>query len=197
MGYGKWEVKIKKVLIFFVVALFAFRLWQTTGCKHFSGFYFNHISIKINVEEQRNLDKNSNQLVSKIFHNKVSSTIDQISLSYARTFNPRFILEILGPLGLILALMSFSKTIKNPKSVYGLCVAIVALASLLLILPIDPAKSFYLTAIAWFCLSILSTADFAKSKLMILTFFVLLLASFWYFALSWQMPLICNEIFFN
>ena len=177
--------------------LFVFRIWQTTGCRHFSGFYFNPISVRINVEEQRNLDKNSNQLTSKIFHNKITGIINQVSLSYAETLNPRFILEILGPLGLIFALVTFSKVIKKPKSIYTLALIAVSTASLLLILPIDPAKTFYLAASTWYIFSLLSVESFTKSNKTIILFLLLLLASFWYFALSWQMPKICNEIFFN
>jgi len=177
--------------------LFAFRLWQTTGCKHFAGFYFNPISIKINVEEQRNLDVGTDIYLSKFFHNKISSGFYQIARSYVYTFNPRYILEIIGPLGLTLALISFSKIIKNPKSVYTLVCAAVVLSSLLLILPIDPKKTFYINAICWFIFSICSAHTFSGSKRKLILFCILLVISFWYFAFSWQEKAICNEIFFN
>lgn len=143
------------------------------------------------------MDKNKSALASKFFHNKLTATINQLSLSYVSTASPRFLLEILGPLGLALSLISFSKIIKKPKSIYTLGLGAVVIASLLLILPIDPRKTFYLAAIANYCFSIMSASYFAKTKLRAFTFLVLLLASFWYFALSWQMTAICNEIFFN
>lgn len=179
------------------VLLFTFRLWQTTGCRHFLGFYFNPLSIKINVEEQRGLDNGSNQQFSKFFHNKVSAAVYEISKSYSQTIDPRFLLEILGPVGLVLALISASKVIKKPKSIYTLSLLSVLTASLLFILPIDPKKTFYIVAFTWFGFSLISATSLSKSKLSILLFVVLLLASFWYFALSWQMPRVCNEIFFN
>ena len=149
------------------------------------------------MEEQRNLDKNPSAPTSKFFHNKITATINHVSLSYASTLNPRFLLEILGPLGLTLSVISSLKIIKNPKSIYTLGLAAVAITSLLLILPIDPRKTFYMAALAHFSFSTMSASYFAKTKLHLLIFLILLIASFWYFALSWQMTAICNEIFFN
>ncbi|MDP2633023.1 MAG: hypothetical protein Q8P25_04880 [Candidatus Curtissbacteria bacterium] len=117
--------------------------------------------------------------------------------SYISSFNPRFLLEILGPLGLFLAIISTSKIVKNPKSIYTLSMGVVGAASLLLILPINPQKTFYISAISWYVFALISTTTFAKSKKMSLLFLLLLLASFWYFAFSWQQKAICNEIFFN
>ena len=177
--------------------LFAFRIWQSSGCKSYAGFYFNPIAVRINVEEQRNLDKSTNRTLSKFFHNKASAFFWEVSKSYIFTTNPRFLLEILGPLGLFLAIASFANIVKTPKSKSALLLALIAISSLLLILPIDPKKTFYITAISWYIFSLLSASSFSKSSKLTGLFLLLLFLSFWYFAFSWQMKAICNEIFFN
>lgn len=197
MVSGSWEDKIKKLFLLLTIFLFAFRLWQTTGCKKYAGFYFNPISVRINVEEQRNLDLGTSSSMSKLFHNKVSAFFWEASKSYLNTTSPRFLLDILGPLGLFLAISSFSNVVKKPKAIHTLSLILIGIASLLLILPIDPRKTFYVAAISWYSFSLFSTDTLVKSRKSILLFLFLLLVSFWYFAFSWQMKAICNEIFFN
>ena len=112
--YGKLQEMIKKILFFVLAGLFAFRLWQTTGCLKFSDYHFNSLSIKISVEDHVNTDGTLNRQTARFFHNKLITGIYEYSKSYLKLFEPRFLLDILGPLGLVLVILTIFK-INNQK----------------------------------------------------------------------------------
>ncbi|OGD93651.1 hypothetical protein A2697_01540 [Candidatus Curtissbacteria bacterium RIFCSPHIGHO2_01_FULL_41_44] len=189
-----------KIKIFFTIllfALFGFRIWQTTGCRQFASFYFNPLAIKINVEEQVSLDSSLNRSVSRFFHNKLTIGIFEITKSYMQTFEPRFSLETLGPLGLILILTALFKVVKAPNIVGITHLLIVLIVSVFAILPVKPQTSFYILAVTRFSVAFWGLDYFLRTKPLAILFFGLGFLTLWYFSISWQMPTICNEIFFN
>ena len=190
--------KTKKILIvIFLIFIYLFRIWQTTGCRQFRGFYFNPLSIKINVESQIGTDININRNVSRFFHNKISAGIHEIVKSYALTLEPRLLLEILGPVGISLVAISIFCVFKNKAMLKFTHLLIVLATSFILILPVPPKTPFYLNAVAWYSFSFWGIGFFLKKGIFQILFITLLMMTFWYFSFSWQIPAICNEIFFN
>lgn len=181
------------ILLIIVISLFAFRIWQTTGCRQFAGFYFNPISIKINVEEQTGLD--GNKTLARVFHNKITSGVWELSKAYTGTFESRRLLSILGPLGLILVIASAFGMTKVRKLLTHL--AIVLASQLILLLSVPPKISYYISALAWYSFAIWGVGILTKTTTRRVVFIALALATFWYFSFDWQMPAICHEIFFN
>ena len=179
-----------------LIFLYGFRLWQTTGCRHFSGFYFNPDSIKINVETNSGLDINQDKTTARIFHNKLSAGTFELTKSYLATFDSRLILAILGPLGVVLVLRS-AVALTSSNLPVALHLLTIPLTSALALTAIGPRLSFYLAASVWYSFSFWGLAYFAKTSLRFGLFLILMIATIWYFFFNWQMPAICNEIAFN
>lgn len=189
-----------KTKIFFIIVfafVFGFRLWQTTGCQNFSNFYFNPLIIKIHVEEQRSLDLNINDASSRFFHNKASVGFFEFTKSYASVFNARHLLELLGPLGLVLIFLAIHNIFKKKKIVGFVHLTFILVCALLTILPINPKASFLLFALFLYSLLFWSIDFFIKNKKLTLFIIILIPITFWYFSFNWQMATVCNEIFFN
>src|SRR3990167_727894 len=177
---GRLMVLTKLLVVILVILIFLFRIWQSSGCREFSGFLFNPLSIKINVESQVALDFSLNRNISRFFHNKVTVGVFELTKSLISTFDTRFLLEILGPLGLALV-------------IFGL----ILLVAIFAIFSKNPKVSFYVLAFSWYSFAIRGLDYFwlnAKSLMILITLFFL---TFWYFTFSWQMPTICKEIFFR
>lgn len=187
---------ISLIFITVLVAVFSFRLWQTTGCKQFFSFYFNPDSIKIAVESQILEDRSLKRPVSRFFHNKISTGIFEIAKSYSATIDVRFLIAFLGPLGLLLVIIAVAKVVKSPKTRDKLWL-LPFLISLILTSSANPKNSFYLTAISWYFLSFQGVSFFTKSNILKIIFILLIPATLLYFSFNWQMSSICNEIFFN
>lgn len=189
--------KIKILFIIVLVSLFSFRIWQTTGCKKFLSFYFNPISIKISVETDVNTDLGVDRNISRFFHNKVTGGIFGLSESLALTFQPRLLVEFLGPLSLILVVIAFLEVFKKRQYLVKFHFAIVLTASFIAISTLNSKISFFLLAMSWYSFSLWGLVFFMKTKLVKIAFIFLAVLSFWYFIFGWQMNTICNEIFFN
>ena len=177
--------------------LFAFRLWQTTGCKHFLGHYFNPIYIKINVEAQVGIDKNVSKLESKFFHNKLTAIVFEPAKSYLAAFEPSYLLEMLSPLGVLLFLLSIKKAISTKNKIIVLHFLLVLTAALIYITPFSPKNSFFIFSFLIYSFSLWHVDYFAAKKYRILIFLLLLVFSLVFFAYTWQMKSLCNEIKFN
>lgn len=189
--------KIKILFIIVLVSLFSFRIWQTTGCKKFLSFYFNPISIKISVETDVNTDLGVDRNISRFFHNKVTGGIFEFSKSLAMTFQPRLLVEFLGPLGLILVVTAFLEVFKKRQHLVKFHFILILIASFIAIFTLSPKASFFVLAISWYSFSLWGIELFIKSRLTKTVFIILAVLSFWYFIFGWQMNTICNEIFFN
>ena len=191
--------KIKLTNLIFALILlfvFSFRIWQTTGCKKFTSYFFNPIAVKIAVESQMLDDGNLPKNLSRFFHNKISIGASEILKSYAITIDIKFLISFLGPLGIFLILPAISQVIKSRKF-YDKFWLSPFLISFILILPANPKISFYVTAISWYLLTFIGIGTFARSNKLKILFIFLSLATFWYFSFDWKMPLVCKEIFFN
>lgn len=188
---------MKKIILALVIFVFAFRIWQTSGCKNYHFFKFEPISVKINVEEQVNTDIGQNRQVSRIFHNKASATFYEITKSYAKLFDSQFILDILGPIGVALMFLALIYTFKT-KKLFTLSHLIIVVATPFLVLIGSNTKiSLFVQFIAMYSFSLWGIKSLMPNKLQIFGIIFLAISTLWYFALSWQLPSFCNEIFFN
>lgn len=189
---------MKKNSIFILVAItvFGFRLWQQTGCTRFQDFRFHPISIKISAEEGVNIDNFKNKNISRIFHNKLTVGIFELSKSYSALFNPIFLIESLSPLGFVLLLISLSKLKREKSKFYKLHAATVFTVPALSLI-FKPPFGFYMPFLSFSTFSFWSINYFKKDQKLILLFFLIAAVSIWYFFLTWRMPAICNEIHFN
>ena len=157
---------MKRILITFVLITFIFRLWQTTGCQSFLSYWFNPLSIKISVEEQVNSDNNSNRQVSRFFHNKASSGAIEISKSYLNNIEPRHLLEILGPLGILLFLVSIAALVKKPKRLQVVHLIFLLSTMLFSIMSHNAKLVFFINAITLYSFSLwaFSIIEFNKKR---------------------------------
>src|SRR3989344_4655906 len=136
--------KIKILFIIVLFSLFSFRGWQTTGCKKFLSFYFNPLSIKVSVETNVNTDLGVDRNISRLFHNKVTVGIFELSKSFASTFQPRFLGEFLGPVGLILVVTAFLEVFKKRKYLAKFHFILILIASFIAIFTLSSKASFFL-----------------------------------------------------
>lgn len=188
---------IKKLFILILLLTFSFRIWQSSGCQQFLSYTFLPIAVTIRVEEQVSNDKNIPRNVSRVFHNKISEGLYEMSKSYAKIFNPRLLLSILGPLGFFILIASILK-IKNTKNRYYFAHLLISTTlPLLSLAQLNGKFSLYILAASFYSFCIWGIDFFTKSKIKQALFILLALLSFFYFSYNWQMPEICNEIFFN
>ena len=176
---------------------FSFRIWQTTGCKQFSSFYFNPLSIKVSVESNVNTDFGMDRNISRFFHNKATVGIFEFSKNFASAFQPKLLMVILGPVGLILATAAFLKVFEKRRYLPKFHFAVILTTSLIAISTLNSKISFFLLAIFWYSFSLWGIDFFLKTKLAKIVFVLLAFLSLCYFIFDWQMKLICDEIFFN
>lgn len=189
-------MSLKVTLALILIALFAFRLWQTTGCKNFNSFRLNPLAIKINVESQRNIDQKSSNLISKIFHNKVSTGLFEETKNYLSLFNPNLIISLVGPIGLISLILAIIRGLNKRNRAIFASLAYVFLSAFLAT-KLDPKQGILNFAFSLYLFCFWAISAFSASFKMMAVFIFLAIFSFWYFSFDWQMPLICNEIFFN
>ena len=188
---------MRKIFVILALVTFSTRLWQSTGCLNFLPTKFDPQIVKIKVEEQVNVDRGIERVVSRFFHNKASTGFFEVAKSTIRFTEPIFLLDILGPLGLVLIFLATGSLVKKFRLLQGLNFLVI-LVSILFAAATNNAKiSFYTMAIALYSFSIWGTGALKTSKLTNLVFLVLFFITLWYFAFSWQMSSVCNEIFFN
>lgn len=179
------------------VTLFAFRIWQTTGCRHFAGFYFNPLTIVINVESQRSLDEDSKNSTPRFFHNKLTAGIFEYTKTYFSAFNPRFLLELLGPVGIVAVFFGVKNVVERRRTFGIFHLILILIASFIATLAISPKTAFFLIAFSWYSFTFQGIANFLTRKTYLAMFILLVPITLWYFFVSWQMPAICHDIFFN
>lgn len=190
-------IKLKILALAILILLFAFRMWQTTGCRQFKSFRFNPLAIIIGVEAGVSSDKGVNRTISRFFHNKVSVGTYEVLNSFVDTFSPNFFLELFGPIGVVIAFSTLQTSVINKRKLELLSLAIIIIFSALALFIFNPKTAFYLLAISWYAFILLSAFSFLRNKLLLLILIFLALFTFWYFTFSWQLPAICHEIFFN
>ncbi|MBI3282576.1 hypothetical protein HYZ70_00695 [Candidatus Curtissbacteria bacterium] len=188
---------MRKIFLLLALAVFSVRIWQSVGCRSFLPTKFDSQIIKIKVEEQVNVDQNLNRQVSRFFHNKVSAGFFEAAKATSRFADPAFLLDILGPLGLILTLLAAKRLVKKFTRAQGLSFLAVLISILFATATKNSRVSFYIVAGALYSFSLWGTTALKTNKLTIFVFFALALVTLWYFAISWQMKAVCNEIFFN
>lgn len=111
-------------------------------------------------------------------------------------FNPVLIISTIGPLGMFLIFNIFLNIKKIKNNLFYIHLAYVFTSSVLLVL-INPKIGFYNFAFSLYTFTFWSIKFVSKKTLLIIIFLILIVISFWYYSLDWQMKLICNEIFFN
>ena len=180
-----------------LLSLMLIRIWQITGCVNYLPINFDLQKIVINVETQRLYDENPNGPVSKAVHNKLTAAPYEFLLALAITFNPAYLLSLIGPLGITSGLYSvFSITKNHSKKAYLFLISL-STAHILSILYLTPKTAMLTLGFLWFLLSLWSVDYFIKGKRRILLFTVLWLYSIWFFFINWELPQICNEIIFK
>lgn len=181
-----------------LIILFSFRLWQTTGCRQFNGFYFNPISVTINVESQSSIDTAGLRQVTRFFHNKAVAAPLEVSKSFARTLDLRLLLDILGPAGLLFLISGIFEIFRNKHKLglFHIIVTVVILSFSITSLA-TPKSFFVLIALSYYSLSLWGVGPLSKDKRLSLLSIVLIFYSLWYFAVNWQMSQVCNDIFFH
>ena len=142
--------RIKLLLLVLVGLVFSFRIWQSTGCVQFLSFHFNPLDVKINVESQVLVDADLLRPISRFFHNKVTVGIFESTKSFASTFNPKFLLEVLGPVGLFLIILGFLNLVKKREIVNAALFSLVLAVSLFNIIFNNPKILFYSAALSWY-----------------------------------------------
>ena len=182
------------LLIFILVSLFSFRIWQTTGCRQFKSFYLNPQSVTIKVEEDVGTDRGIDRNISRFFHNKLQTAVILTSHSVSSTIDARMLLEILGPLGLISIIISLYVVIKH-KNLIGISHLIaVLIASAWAIISTNSKQGFYLYSLGLYSFCFWSAKVLAKKSINVI---ILAIFTFWFFTFSWQLNSFCHDIFFN
>lgn len=189
-----WGWKLSLVLVI-LIALFSFRLWQTTGCRQFRSFWLSPQAVIIKVEEDVGTDRGQDRNISRFFHNKYQSRFILTIQSLTSALDTRLLIDILGPVGIAAFGVAVYTTIKT-KKMPGI-LHLFSLFPVILFATFTPwaKQSFYLYMIVLYSFSIRSTKSMAK--LSILLILALAVVSFWYFSFSWQLESFCHEIFFN
>lgn len=189
-------MKIKLFIAFIIIAIFAFRIWQSTGCRQFVSFKFNPIAIKISVESNINTDVDIERNIARLFHNKITVGGFEFTKAVFSPFDSAVMLEILGPLGLILLISSCIYVLKS-KSIFSIThFSLMPVSSLAAVLLSNPKTVFYLISFSLYSFSMWGLFYLLKSKYAFALIFLIPI-TLWHFAFNWQMPQICHEIFFN
>lgn len=189
--------KLLKIIIgCLFLSLFVFRIWQSTGCASFRPFLFDNQRITTNVESSRQYENNPDGLISKAVHNKVTAAPYEFLLNLSSLFDPRYLLDLIGPLALIGALISIYCVIAQRLKAGLMFLAVLLIAQVWITLFTSSKTDMLILCLLWFLLSFWSLNFFVKSKKRFSVFVLLWLFSVWFFFISWQLPLICNEIFF-
>lgn len=188
---------MRKFFLLLTIFIFSARIWQSTGCLNFLPTYFDTQIIKIKVEEQVNLDRGIARGVSRFFHNKASTGFFESTKAASKFADPIFLLDIMGPLGLVLIILATSSLVKKFTPLKGFHFLLVLAAIILAMISKNSRDAFYTLALALYSFSLWGTTTLKTNRLATFAFFALALVTLWYFALSWQMKAVCNEIFFR
>ncbi len=111
--------------------------------------------------------------------------------------DPSFLLEVLGPAGFLLLILSPVEIFRSKRKL-GFIHLIAVLGVLVLSLrPVSPKIAFWAISLSLYTFSLWGIGAVVKNKYISFLFIILIFYSLWYFAINWQMPALCNEIFFN
>lgn len=182
-------------LVVILLALFSFRLWQTTGCRQFKSFYLNPQLVTLKVEEDVGTDRGVDRNVSRFFHNKYQTRFILSVQSMTSMLDARLVTDVLGPLGVLAFAVSVYTTIKTKKIIGILHLIVLFLVIMFATFTTQAKQSFYLFSVALYSFSLRSSKTIVKLP----TWLILLLAvaTFWHFSFSWQFESFCHDIFFN
>lgn len=180
-----------------LVVLFAFRIWQSSGCVNFRSFAFDKGRITATVESSRQYETNPSGLLSRLEHNKLTVAPYEFGLNLSSLLDPRLILDLVGPAGLAAALIAIYVIVSQRRKTGLIFLAILATAQILITLFTSSKTDMLILCVLWFLLGFWSLNFFTKTKTRLFVFLLLWLYSFWFFFISWQLPQICNEILFK
>lgn len=189
-------MKTKIFTISALILLFSFRIWQTSGCISFNSFHINPLTVKIAIESQRLTDDKPNDLTSKFFHNKISTGIFENSKNLITVSSPVLLISILSPIGIFLSIFIFANLKKIKSPLFYLHIAYILISSILLTLT-SPKIAMYNFALSLYTFTFWSVKLTSGRIKPVIIFIILIIISFWYYSLDWQIKSICNEIFFN
>lgn len=199
IGYGRLEGrKINKPLLSFLILLTVFlslfRFWQSTGCRSYLGKSDLMQSTILDVESQRIYD--SNLFGAKVFHNKVIAAPKVFVLEYTKYFEPKFLLDLVGPLGVFMSLVALSNVVKK-KSKLGYFNFFIILLVVLCTWAIKAFLVFPLFVLSLASFSLFSIPTIIKRKQYLVLYFFLWVFTLWFFFVNWRLTSICNEILFK
>lgn len=189
-------MKTKVLLILALTLLYGFRVWQMTGCQSFNSFRINPLTVKIAVESQRLIDTQSDAITPRIYHNKITTGIFENAKNFLAIFNLNLLIAILGPAGLFATIYLLANIKKGKNPLIWLHVVYIFLSSLALTI-FDPKVGFYNFALSLYTFSFWLVFLPVKKTYVKIFLLILIIISFWYYSLDWQMKTICNEIFFS
>ena len=123
--------KLLKTIIFSLfLSLFAFRVWQASGCISFKSFLFDNQRITTNVETSRQYEKNPDGLISRATHNKFTAAPYEFGLNISALLGSKYLLDLIGPLGFAAALIAIYYIITQRLKLGFIYLAILALAQI-------------------------------------------------------------------
>lgn len=180
-----------------LVVLFAFRIWQSSGCLNFRSFVFDSRRITATVESSRQYETNPNGLLSRLEHNKLTVAPYEFGLNLSALLDPRYLLDLIGPAGLAAALIAIYSIVSQRRRAGLLFLAILLTAQILATLFTSSKTDMLILCVLWFLLGFWSLNFWSLTKKRLFVFLLLWLYSLWFFFISWQLPLLCNEILFK
>ncbi len=188
---------IKKITIVILILIYAFRLWQTTGCQDFTSFNLNPLSISLRTTADINTDPGLPKSISRFFHNKITEGAYEIGKDLAGLFEPRLLLEILGPLGFLMLILALLETVKTKKTLSLINLGAILTVAVLMVLNLNQKIIFYLFAASLMLFSFWGIGRLQKIKYSLILILFLTAATFCYYSFSWQLSSFCSQIFFN
>ncbi|MBI3342498.1 hypothetical protein HY024_05230 [Candidatus Curtissbacteria bacterium] len=197
-GISEEKINKSKLLLFFVLIASAiiFRLWQSTGCTAYLVKQFKLSDVTLSVESERIYEQNPNSIEAKIFNNKLTTAPHLLAEVFTSYFEPRYLLNLIGPIGTITVTIGVWTIIKK-RSKKGLF-HLAAISLVILYLTFQNQKENHLIAlISLLSLSAWSKSFFVENKWNITLLIALFIISIWYFMITWHLPQICNEIIFK
>lgn len=191
------KINSKKTLIISVIVfMLLFRIWQTSGCTTYTNYSWSTTDVISDVESQRNYEDNPNSITAKLLHNKFFSFAHISLLSVANYYEPRYLLNILGPLGLYLVLLGIGTIIKK-NSKLGLAHISAIIGVSLMIMLVQPNARHFIFALSLESLSLWSINLLTKSKNAFVILLLLFPLTIWFFMVEWKLSQICSEILFK
>lgn len=183
-------------IVALALTLTLFRVWQSSGCKSFISHKFKTADVVTAVESQRLYDNDASSLEAKIFNNKFLSAPQVFLLAYLPYLEPKYLLSLVGPLGIMMFFTSIwvvlDKRIKK-----GFLHLLIVLLTVIFSVYTNPKINNMFMLMSFQSFSFWSVPFFAKNKKRFTCFIIVFVISFLYLFVNWQLPNICSEIFFK